>query len=167
MRGYFLAIGYQQAELEGVGGGSLCRFVCLSLHSLSRIPTAGDDASIRSPFRWVSRDGRGDLTWTTIEVVTSKLVFLRTYVSKLLFRFLLLLCYLHPVGLRRAPRPLGGREQLYYFVCKFILQLDYVSFFILYWCGLFWLRKHSTLISVCSPGLGLSQYYNVSCRMGG
>jgi len=35
MRGYFPAIGYQQAELEGVGGGSLCRFVCLSLHSLS------------------------------------------------------------------------------------------------------------------------------------
>ena len=70
MRGYFPAIGYQQAELEGVGGGSLCHFVCLSLHSPSRIPTAGDDASIRSPFRRVSRDGGGDLTWTTIGVVT-------------------------------------------------------------------------------------------------
>jgi len=70
MRGYFPAIGYQQAELEGVGGGSLCRFVCLSLHSLSRIPTAGDNASIQSPFRRVSRDGGGDLTWMTIGVVT-------------------------------------------------------------------------------------------------
>jgi len=49
MRGYFPAIGYQQAELEGVGGGILCRFVCLSVHSLSRIQTTGDDASIRSP----------------------------------------------------------------------------------------------------------------------
>ena len=70
MRGYFPAIGYQEAELDGVGGGSLWRFVCLSLHSLSRIPTAADDASIRFPFRRLSREGGGDLTWTTIGVVT-------------------------------------------------------------------------------------------------
>jgi len=59
LRGYFPAIGYERDELEGVGGESLCRIVCLSLHSLSRIPTAVDDVSSRVPFRWVSRKGGG------------------------------------------------------------------------------------------------------------